>query len=97
MMVAVLKHKEGFALLDILQPCLSFNHENTFAWYNSRVRPIDESHDPYDKAAALKMALKWGDEIPIGILYRSRRATFEASQTVLAKQSLVEQYPVGNA
>lgn len=92
MMVAALKHKGGFALLDILQPCPSFNHQNTFKWYKDRVRPLDESHDPYDKITALQTALKWGDEIPIGVLYRSRRKPFEAAQTVLHEQSLVEQY-----
>ena len=92
MMVAALRHTGGFALLDILQPCVSFNRVNTFKWYKDRVRPIDQSHDPYDKTAALELALKWGDEIPIGVLYRSRRTGFEANQSVLADQSLVEQY-----
>ncbi len=92
MMVTALKHEGGFALLDILQPCPSFNRQNTFKWYKDRVKPIDASHDPYDKSIALEMALKWGDEIPIGILFRSRRDTFKASQNVLAEQSLIEQY-----
>ncbi len=92
MMITALKHNGGFALLDILQPCPSFNRQNTFKWYKDRVRPIDEGHDPYDKSAALRIALKWGDEIPIGVLYLSRRDTFEASQNVLAEKSLVEQY-----
>lgn len=97
MMVAALKHEEGFALLDILQPCPSFNKQNTFKWYKQRVKPIDESHDRYDKLTALEMAFKWGDEIPIGVLYRSGRAGFESKQNVLAEQSLVEQYSAGDS
>ena len=90
-MVAALTHQGGFALLDILQPCVSFNRVNTFRWYRDRVRPVGESHDPYDRAAALELALKWGDEIPIGIIYRSRRASFESQTAVLAEATLREQ------
>jgi len=35
--------------------------------------------------------LKWGDEIPIGIIYRSRRASFESQTAVLAEATLREQ------
>ncbi len=90
MMVAALEFDGGFALLDILQPCISFNKVNTFRWYKDRVRPIAESHDPFDRAAALELAFKWGDEIPIGILYRSRRPSFESIMPQLASGPLVE-------
>src|SRR3989304_2078240 len=44
---AGITHK-GFALIDILQPCVSFNHVNTFAWYKERVYKVDEEtgYDP---------------------------------------------------
>ena len=92
MMVEALRHQGGFALLDILQPCVSFNKTNTFKWYRDRVRRIADSHDPYDRDAALQSALKWGDEIPIGIIYRSKRASFEAQHPVLSKGTLCEQF-----
>lgn len=60
----------GFALVDILMPCISFNKVGTFQWYKSRARKLPESHDPGDKMAALALAEKWGDEIPIGLIYR---------------------------
>ncbi|MGB2822021.1 MAG: thiamine pyrophosphate-dependent enzyme [Phycisphaerae bacterium] len=91
MMVAALRHKGGLALLDILQPCPSFNRRNTFRWYKDRVRPIDESHDPTDRPAALELALRWEDEIPIGVLYRSSRPSFESQLTVLEPGPLVRQ------
>ena len=92
MMCQALRHDGGMVLLDILQPCVSFNRVNTYKWYKQRIKLIDERHDPYNKSAALELALKWGDEIPIGVIYRSRRASFEANQPVLAERSLVEQY-----
>jgi len=91
-MVAALTNEAGFALLDILQPCPSFNHLNTFKWYSERVKPIGEGHDPYDRAAALELAFRWGEEIPIGVLYRSKRPAFEGRLEVLKAGPLVERW-----
>lgn len=60
----------GFALVDVLQPCVSFNKVNTFAWYKKRVQPLPEDYDPTNWEAALKVAHEWGDHIPIGVIYR---------------------------
>jgi 2-oxoglutarate ferredoxin oxidoreductase subunit beta len=61
----------GFALVDLHSPCISFNKVNTFAWYKSRCREV--GHDPSDWLAAMGAAAAWGDEIPIGVLYREDR------------------------
>ena len=66
---------EGFALIDILQPCVSFNKTNTFKWYKDHVY-IPEGHDPKDREAALALAGQWETGIPLGILYRSSRPSF---------------------
>jgi 2-oxoglutarate ferredoxin oxidoreductase subunit beta len=92
MMVAALQHKGGFALLDILQPCPTYNRVNTFKWYRDRVKKIGEEHDPTDKHAALDLAFTWGDEIPIGLLYAAKRPTFESHFAVLQEGPLVAQY-----
>jgi len=60
----------GFALIDILQPCVSFNKVNTFAWYKKRCRPLPEDYDPTDWETALKTAHEWGERIPLGVIYR---------------------------
>ncbi|MBF0226933.1 MAG: 2-oxoacid:ferredoxin oxidoreductase subunit beta [Desulfobacterales bacterium] len=71
-----IKHK-GFSLIDILQPCVSFNKMNTFNWYKKRVYEIDEtSHDMFDYQKAIKLAKEWKDKIPIGILYKNNRASY---------------------
>ncbi len=88
MMLAALA-TDGFALLDILQPCPSFNHRNTFKWYKERVRAVGEDHDPTDRAAALELAMTWGEEIPIGVYYRGGRASYESKVPVLADGPLV--------
>ena len=84
---------KGFSLVDILQPCVSFNHKNTYEWYRERVYKLDDEkgYDPSDKIAALEKAMEWGDRIPTGILYRQERPTFEEQFPVLAGGTLVEQ------
>ena len=63
----------GFALVDILQPCVSFNKTNTFAWYRERVYELDESYDPTDWSAAMEKAYEFGEKIPLGVIYRNDR------------------------
>ena len=82
----------GFALIDILQPCVSFNHQNTFAWYKQRVYKVEnEGYDPTNKAAALVKSQEWGDRIPIGIIYRKERPVFEDLLPQLKAGPLVKQ------
>ena len=92
MMLAAFAHRGGMALVDILQPCVSFNHTNTFKWYRDRVKPIPEDHDCHDKTKALELSLRWGDEIPIGILYQGTRKSYESDNEVLANGTLVGNY-----
>lgn len=92
MMIAALRNQSGFTLLDILQPCVSFNRVNTFQWYRQRVKPVGDSHDPYDRDAALKLAFKWGDEIPTGIIYRSKRPSYQEQAAVLQESTMLEQF-----
>ncbi len=91
MMLAALHHPGGFALLDILQPCVSFNKVNTYQWYKEHVQPIDPAHDPRDKRAALELALQWGEHIPIGILYTGSRPSLESQLPALKVDTLVAQ------
>ena len=70
------QHK-GFSLIDILQPCVSFNHVNTYQWYEERVYDLaEDGHDSSDFMAAMEKARQWGDTIPIGILYREESPSF---------------------
>ncbi len=85
-----IKHK-GFALIDILQPCVTFNHQNTFSWYRERVYKLVDDYNPSDKLAAFEKAQEWGDRIPIGVIYRVERPTFEEQISALTRGTLVKQ------
>lgn len=66
----------GFSLIDVFQPCVSFNKVNTFAWYKERCYLLGDDHDPTDRAAALERALEFGDRIPLGVLWKNDRPPF---------------------
>ena len=56
LLTEAIKHK-GFAIVDTMQPCVTFNHHNTFAWFYERVYKLEEQgHNPLDKLAALARA-----------------------------------------
>ena len=77
----------GYGLVDILQPCVSFNKVNTFKWYKNRVF-FPENHDPTDWTAALDLARQWGERIPLGIFYQVPRPTYESQVPALEGEPL---------
>ena len=86
---AAFNHR-GYALIDILQPCVSFNKINTYQWYQKRVYKLSDEYDETDYKAALDKAEEWGEEIPIGILYRKEKPIFTDRFSQLDETPLVE-------
>jgi len=80
----------GFALIDILQPCVSFNKINTQKWYMDRVYDIESDHDAGDFARAMALAMEWGDKIPTGILYEKETVPFHHRIKGLAEKPLID-------
>ncbi len=82
----------GFALVDILQPCVSFNRKNTFQWYRERVYKLDDDkgYDPANRMKALTKAQEWGERIPIGLIYRQERPIYEEQFPALKEMPLVK-------
>jgi len=78
LIVQAIRHP-GFALVDILQPCISFNRVNNFAWFKQRCRPLPADYDPYDAQAAATVAQEWGETIPIGVIFKNDRPTYESN------------------
>ncbi len=78
MITEAVQHR-GYALIDVLQPCVTFNRVNTYDWYRKRVYQVDEEgHDPSDREAAWQKAHEWEERIPLGVLYRVEgRPTYE--------------------
>jgi 2-oxoglutarate ferredoxin oxidoreductase subunit beta len=68
----------GYALVEILQPCVTFNRKNTYDWYRDRIYDLqEEGHDTGDRVAAFQKALEWGARIPLGVFHQTRRPSYE--------------------
>lgn len=68
-------HK-GYALVDIFQPCVTFNKVNTFKWFKEHTYDLEE-HDSNDRKKAFARAIE-REKLPLGIFYQNEhRKTFE--------------------
>jgi 2-oxoglutarate/2-oxoacid ferredoxin oxidoreductase subunit beta len=88
-----IQHK-GYSLIDVLQPCVTYNKINTNAWYKEHIQHLDEdpNYDPTNKLMAFERAHQWPDEIPVGVIYRDEsRPTYEQQVPALANGPLVKQ------
>lgn len=59
---------KGTSVVDILQPCVSFNKVNSYAWYRERVYELQEP--PHDRYEAIRLAESRGERIAIGVFWR---------------------------
>ncbi|MFA6434671.1 MAG: thiamine pyrophosphate-dependent enzyme [Elusimicrobiales bacterium] len=67
---------KGFSLIDVFQPCVTFNKLNTYEWYAQRVYKTGAKHDTADRAAALALAAE-REKLPIGVLYKKEKPSYE--------------------
>lgn len=85
----------GFSLVDILQPCVTFNRLNTYSWYKERIYRLEEGYAPEDRMRAFEKGLEWGERIPVGVIFRNSRPAFEEQIPALGKGPLVAQEAAG--
>ncbi|EKD99892.1 MAG: hypothetical protein ACD_22C00142G0003 [uncultured bacterium] len=84
-------HK-GLAVIDILQPCITFNKEYSHDFFKQNIYYLDAEHDVSNKASAFTKSLEWGlKQIPLGVFYVEEKPTYESQVSQLAKGALVKQ------
>ena len=94
LMKKAITHK-GYALLDIFQPCVTFNKINNYQWFKDNTYYLEDSHDVYNRQAAFAKACET-EKLPLGVFYINEQKTpFE--ENLLAyesdKKALYERYP----
>ena len=84
LMKQAIEHK-GFSLISIFSPCITFNHDNTDAFFKPRIKKLeDEGHDPSDWKAACEKAMLWGDVIYTGLFTHVKdRLSLDAAEPIL--------------
>jgi len=84
---------EGFALVDILQPCPSFNKTQDNQWYIEHTQTLKADYDLSDREQALKQVLK-KEPIGLGVFYQDQgRLAYHQELQQLTDKSLIEQFP----
>lgn len=84
----------GFALLDVYQPCVTYNKLNTHLWFQQRVYKLEtEGYIPNDRKKAWETS--WQEErMPIGLFYEDAEAlAYHQQVPLLEKKTLVDQFP----
>jgi 2-oxoglutarate ferredoxin oxidoreductase subunit beta len=80
---AAITHK-GFSVVDMLQPCVTFDKIHTYQWYRERVQKVNISEESLgDKKQSLELASTFGEKIPIGVLHKRIENTSEDREIVL--------------
>ncbi len=85
----------GYALVDVLQPCVTFNKVNTHRWFRENSYYLEDSHDTLDRVEAFRRATE-KDKLPLGVFYKNEgKRTFEENLGVYATyETPVHQRPL---
>ena len=62
---------DGFALVDIFQPCVSFNKINTYDWFKEHTYYLDDNYDSTNRIEAFKKSIQ-RDKLPLGVFYMNK-------------------------
>ncbi len=91
-----IRHR-GFSLVNVFQPCVTFNKINTYEWYRKRIYKLDEkNHDPKNIKKALDKSLELEEKLPIGLIYEEERPTYTDYLPQLGETILIESKQKGN-
>jgi 2-oxoglutarate/2-oxoacid ferredoxin oxidoreductase subunit beta len=90
LMIKANEHK-GFSVVDILQPCVTFNEMYTHEFYQNNTYYLSEDHDKTNKEKAFAKSLEWGEkQIPLGIFYEAQIPSYESQIKQIEEKPLIE-------
>lgn len=86
-----IQHK-GFSLVNVLQPCVTFDKVNTYNYYKERVFKLEKGFPLQDKKMAIKFILEneEKDKYPIGVIYKIDQPTYESQLNQIKNNTLLE-------
>lgn len=82
-------HK-GFSLVNILQPCVTFNKTNTYKYYLEHTYKLTENYKSNNFENAVLKSLEINKEkFPLGVIYQTERPTFTEELIQLKESTLL--------
>lgn len=86
---AAIQHK-GFSVVEVLQPCVTFNKVNSHAFFQQRVKPLTAK--PLDDLEALGKAI-WSDtEINLGVFKQIESVPYHQTVPILKDKTLIQHH-----
>jgi 2-oxoglutarate ferredoxin oxidoreductase subunit beta len=90
LLVKAISHK-GFALLDVLQPCPTYNKTRPYNWYREHIYKLEETdYKPNDRIQAIAKTRE-EEKLPIGVFYQENKPTYHEQISSLKAGTLVNQ------
>jgi len=84
------KHN-GFSIVNVLQPCVTFNKVNTYPYYMQKSYKLPADYNPSDKTLALEKSLELHvEKFPLGVLYKEERPSFHQQLPQLSGETLLK-------
>ncbi|MDO8451673.1 MAG: thiamine pyrophosphate-dependent enzyme [bacterium] len=91
LLAQAIQHK-GFSVVDVLQPCVTFDKIHTYGWYRERLYALEKTgYLPDNRMKAYEKSLEWGDHIPLGILFKEDKPTSEDREPAIQDIPLNQQ------
>lgn len=90
-----LQHR-GYSLVDVFQPCVTFNRINTYQWFKEHTYYLEASYDPHDRIRAFERAVE-KERLGLGIFYINEKKTvfedtlalYRVDKTPLSQRSVI--------
>lgn len=82
----------GFAVVNVLQPCVTFDKKSTYQYYMQHAYKLDSSYNSTDKMGALAKAFEVEQEkYPLGVIYQTTRKAYHEEAIVDINTALIAQ------
>ncbi len=84
----------GFALINVISPCVTYNRVNSYDWYKKSLANLDDEED-YDRTSRAKALarLEASDELVAGLVFQEPSVPYEDQIPGFLTSPLTEQNP----
>ncbi|MBN2073583.1 MAG: 2-oxoacid:ferredoxin oxidoreductase subunit beta [Actinobacteria bacterium] len=85
-----IKHR-GFSFIDVLQPCVTFNKQNTYDFYRQGIYKLEEekNYNCGNIEMAFRKSLEVG-RLPVGVFYQTDKPIYEDGLKQIERKPLVD-------
>ncbi|MDD2389095.1 MAG: thiamine pyrophosphate-dependent enzyme [Desulfobacterales bacterium] len=80
LLMKAIAHK-GFSFINVLQPCVSWDHVRTYEYYRERCYEPGSDYDASDRLKAMELVTRAEERYPVGVIYTQQRPEYSDQTT----------------